>query len=223
MRYVLVPGACHGGWWYDPVVDRLRAAGHIADAVTLAGLDPDGPPAPATNLDTHVAQVEALLDGGPEPLVLVGHSYGGSVITSVADRHPDQVAGLLYLDAFVPEDGDSCWTMTNDQQRQWYVAGSSDTGLAVQPLPFFDRRARPQPIGTFLQAAQIIGNYRRITNKHYVLAADPGWMPDSPFPVIAERLRTEPDWVVTDLDCRHNVLADGPDKIMPILDQLAAS
>jgi hypothetical protein len=46
-RYILVPGACHGGWWYQPVVDALRAAGHGADAITLSGLDPDGPPAPA--------------------------------------------------------------------------------------------------------------------------------------------------------------------------------
>jgi len=42
-RYTLVPGACHGGWWYQPVVDALRAAGHEADPITLSGLEPDGP------------------------------------------------------------------------------------------------------------------------------------------------------------------------------------
>jgi hypothetical protein len=58
------------------------------------------------------------------------------VITGVADQRPSQVAGLLYLDAFVPDDGDSCWSMTNDEQRDWYSRGCGATGLAVEPLPF---------------------------------------------------------------------------------------
>jgi hypothetical protein len=57
-RYILVPGACHGGWWYQPVVDALREAGHEADAITLSGLDPDGPPAAApTSTGTGTAGV----------------------------------------------------------------------------------------------------------------------------------------------------------------------
>jgi pimeloyl-ACP methyl ester carboxylesterase len=77
-RYILVPGACHGGWWYQPVVDALRAAGHEADAITLSGLDPDGPPAPAANLDSHIGEVLALLDARGGQAVLVGHSYGAA-------------------------------------------------------------------------------------------------------------------------------------------------
>jgi hypothetical protein len=59
--FVLIPGACHGGWWFEPVADALRQAGPTADAVTLSGLDPEGPSAPAANLDTHIAQVVGLL------------------------------------------------------------------------------------------------------------------------------------------------------------------
>jgi hypothetical protein len=66
---------------------------------------------------------------------------------------------LLYLDAFVPDDGDSCWSMNNDEQRDWYSRGSGATGLADEPLPFFDRRARPHPLGTPMQRSKLTGAY----------------------------------------------------------------
>jgi pimeloyl-ACP methyl ester carboxylesterase len=220
-RYLLVPGAYHGGWWYQPVVDALREAGHEADAVTLSGLDPDGPPAPAANLDAHIGEVLALLDAGGGQAVLVGHSYAGSVITGVADQRPSAVAGLLYLDAFVPDDGDSCWSMTNDEQRDWYSRGSGATGLAVEPLPFFDHRARPHPLGTLMQRSQLTGAYKTIRRKHYVAAAGADWLSHSPFTGIADSLRADPDWTVTDLDSGHNVLANGPDDLVTIILDLA--
>lgn len=219
--YVLVPGACHGGWWFEPVAAALRAAGHEAAAVTLSGLDPDGPPAPAANLDAHIGEVLELLDARAGQAVLVGHSYAGSVITGVADQRPSRIAALLYLDAFVPGDGDSCWSMTNDEQREWYSRGSGATGLAVEPLPFFDRRARPHLLGTFMQKSKLTGAYKRIGRKHYVAAAAAEWLPHSPFTGIAETLRRDPDWTVTDLDSSHNVLANGPDELLKIILDLA--
>lgn len=219
--YVLVPGACHGGWWFEPVAEALRRAGHTADAVTLSGLDPAGPAAPAANLDTHVDEVVRLLDARHEPAVLVGHSYAGSVVTGVADRRPAQVAALLYLDAFVPDDGDSCWSMTNDEQRQWYRAATAATGLAVDPLPFFDSRARPHPVGTLLQRSTLTGAFRRVPRKHYALAAAPEWLPHSPFVAVAAGLRDDPDWTVVDLESGHNVLAKGADDLLPLLLKLA--
>jgi pimeloyl-ACP methyl ester carboxylesterase len=212
-RFVLVPGACHGGWWFEPVAAQLRTRGHRAEAVTLAGLDPDADAlatSTAINLDVHVEQVRSVVDADPEPVVLVGHSYAGSVITAVADHRPAAVRALLYLDAFVPEDGDSCWSMTNDEQRQWYTDGSASTGLGVEPLPFFDPRTRPHPIGTLLQRSRLTGRYREVASKHYVLAAAAEWLPHSPFPAVAARLRDRPDWSVTEVDVRHNMLVGGP-------------
>jgi pimeloyl-ACP methyl ester carboxylesterase len=219
--FLLVPGACHGGWWFEPLVDRLRAAGHAATALTLAGLHPDGPPAPDANLDTHVGQVVAALEVGDEPAVLVGHSYAGAVITGAADRRPDLVAALVYLDAFVPEDGDSCWSMTNDWQREWYIDSAGATGLDVAPLPFFDPRSRPHPIGTLLQRCRLTGAHLGVARRHYVLAAEEQWLARSPFAAIAHRLRQDPTWSVRELDATHNLLATGPELLVDVLLDLA--
>jgi pimeloyl-ACP methyl ester carboxylesterase len=221
--FVLVPGACHGGWWFDPLADRLRAAGHAVSAPTLSGLFPDGPAAPDANLDTHVAEVVPVLEGGDEPAVLVGHSYAGAVITVAADHRPDLVAALVYLDAFVPDDGDSCWSMTNDWQREWYIDAAGGTGLGVEPLPFFDPRCRPHPIGTLLQRCRLTGAHRRVARRHYVLAAEEQWLARSPFAATATRLRRDTAWTVRELDATHNLLATGPELLTDVLLDVAAT
>lgn len=99
--YVLVPGACHGGWCFDRLTGQLR---------DLVG---------------------ALEAERVENAVLVGHSYGGMVITGAADRVPDLVDALVYVDAFVPRDGESCWQLTDDRQREWYLS-VAETGYAKE-------------------------------------------------------------------------------------------
>jgi pimeloyl-ACP methyl ester carboxylesterase len=83
------------------------------------------------NLETHIADVLAELAAhNVENGVLVGHSNGGMVITAFADRVPQQVDSLVYLDALVPRDGESCWHLVNDEERQWYL-DVDDTGYGV--------------------------------------------------------------------------------------------
>jgi pimeloyl-ACP methyl ester carboxylesterase len=199
----------------------LLREGHTADAVTLFGLDPDGPAAPGANLDTHINEVLELLASRDERVVLVGHSYAGSVITAVADQRPEQVSALLYLDAFVPEDGDSCWSMVKEWEREWYIDGSRPTGVAVEPLPFFDGRARPHPIGTLLQRSTVTGAYKSVQRKHYVLAGAPEWREQSSFVELAERLREQPDWTVIESESTHNFLKNGPDELLRLILVLA--
>lgn len=217
--FLLVPGACHGGWWYAPLVEALRAEGHEARAVTLRGLDPNDPQPPreAITLDRHVDDATAALLAVAPPggAVLVGHSYAGTVITAVADRVPERVRALVYLDAFVPDDGDSCFAMTDDEQRRWYVEGAGRTGVGVDPLPFFDERARPHPLATLVQRARLTGEWRSVTVKHYVAAT--GWPGDSPFAPTTARLQRDPDWTVHVWDTRHNVLWDGPGRVQDLL------
>lgn len=211
--FVLVPGACHGGWWYEPLARRLEQDGHVAVPMTLAGLEDEPRLDRLITLTTHIDEVAAAIPLAGK-VVLVGHSYAGSVITGVADRMPERIAALVYLDAFLPFDGESCWTMTNDEQRAWYVTGCARTGYGVDPLPFFADRARPHPVATFLQALPLTGAWRGVATKHYVVAQ---WPDESPMARSAQRAGADPGIDVHRWDVRHNVLAGGPDRVLDLL------
>ncbi|HKE73777.1 MAG TPA: alpha/beta hydrolase [Acidimicrobiales bacterium] len=107
--YVLVHGGAHGGWCYARVARRLRAAGHEVHAPTLTGVGERAHLlSPAVDLDMHIEDVVAVLRWEDlRDVILVGHSYGGMVITGVADRALDRVGHLVYLDAANPVGGES--------------------------------------------------------------------------------------------------------------------
>jgi pimeloyl-ACP methyl ester carboxylesterase len=211
--FILVPGACHGGWWYEPLARLIERDGHAAVPLTLSGLEQSPRLDQVITLTTHIDQVAAAVPAGRDT-VLVGHSYAGAVITGVADRRSDRIAALVYLDAFLPESGDSCWSMTNDDQREWYVAGSARTGYGVDPLPFFDERARPHPVATLLQTLPLTGAWRDVATRHYVAATWPG---ESPMAPSTRRAEADAGMVVHRWDTRHNVMADGPDRVWQLL------
>jgi pimeloyl-ACP methyl ester carboxylesterase len=107
--FVLVHGGGHGGWCYDKVARRLRAAGHDVYAPTLTGLGERKHLLSAdTDLSTHIRDiVNTLVYEDLHDVILVGHSYGGMVITGVADRAHDRIRELVYLDAAHPRDGEA--------------------------------------------------------------------------------------------------------------------
>ncbi|HEY7135837.1 MAG TPA: alpha/beta hydrolase [Acidimicrobiia bacterium] len=107
--YVLVHGGGHGGWCYQPVARLLRAAGHEVYAPTLTGLgERSHLLGRDVDLDLHIRDVVAVLHYEDlRDVILVGHSYGGMVITGVADRAADRVGRLVYLDAANPVNGQS--------------------------------------------------------------------------------------------------------------------
>lgn len=107
--YVLIHGGGHGGWCYQPVANLLRARGHDVYAPSLTGLaDREHLMSDAIDLNTHITDVVKLLQYEDlQDVILVGHSYGGMVITGVADRVPERIANVVYLDAAYPMDGQS--------------------------------------------------------------------------------------------------------------------
>src|SRR3954463_331818 len=107
--YVLVHGGGHGGWCYQRVARLLRSGGHEVYAPTLTGLgERSHLVSPQVDLDMHVQDVVALLHFEDlRDVILVGHSYGGMVITGVADRASDRIGRLVYLDAATPVNNQS--------------------------------------------------------------------------------------------------------------------
>jgi pimeloyl-ACP methyl ester carboxylesterase len=107
--YVLVHGGGHGGWCYQRVAPLLRAEGHLVHAPSLTGLgDRSHVLHPGIDLDTHVEDVASLMHFEDlDDVILVGHSYGGMVITGVADRAFARIGHLVYLDAVRPRDGEA--------------------------------------------------------------------------------------------------------------------
>ncbi|MEV8534456.1 alpha/beta fold hydrolase [Streptomyces sp. NPDC051211] len=215
--YILVPGAWHGAWTFEPLARELRRAGHEAYPVTLTGVGARRHLlTPSVNLDTHIEDVVNLLtDEQVDDAVLVGHSYGGMVITAVADRLPDRIKGLVYVDAMVPEDGDSTYSLVTENERAWYLNGTEESGYASAPLPFFDPRATPHPLASLLQAVRLKGDLTRFPEKSYVYAT--AWPTPSPFAALHDRLAATSGWRTHAVDSGHNVMRDAPAELLEIL------
>ena len=108
--YVLVHGGGHGGWCYQFVARLLRDKGHDVYTPTLTGLgEREHLLSTKVDLNLHITDVVKVLEFEDlRDVILVGHSYGGMVITGAADRVPQRIRRLIYFDAFVPENGKSC-------------------------------------------------------------------------------------------------------------------
>jgi pimeloyl-ACP methyl ester carboxylesterase len=109
--FVLVHGSFHGGWCWEKVVPRLEEDGHRAVAVDLPGRAGDGRPLASLTLDDYLARVGEAVAAQAEPVVLVGHSMGGVVITGVAERMPEKLKRLVYVCAFLPASGQSLYDL----------------------------------------------------------------------------------------------------------------
>jgi pimeloyl-ACP methyl ester carboxylesterase len=179
---------------------------------------------PQVDLDTHIADVvnlirwEELWD-----VVLCGHSYGGCVISGVADRIPDRIGALVYLDAFVLENGQSLHDtlpppMRDAQLEQTLLSGE---GWKVPPIPaeafhvnaqdldWVNRQCTMQPLATFQQPLHLTGEIARIENVTFILAT--GWAP-SPFPHFCEQATTK-GWRTVAMECGHDVMLDLPEEL----------
>ncbi|MGQ4447018.1 alpha/beta hydrolase [Streptomyces griseus] len=144
--YVLVHGAWHSGRAWDRVTPLLSRAGHRVFAPSLTGHgEKEHLLGPEVGLDTHVADIVGLLvEEDLTGVTLVGHSYAGMVVSAVADRAPDRIAGLVHLDAMVPADGESALDVMPHTRYLLDLAASSDAPWRIPPLP-----EGPPPAGLF--------------------------------------------------------------------------
>lgn len=211
-RFILVPGGWHGGWAFDTVGDALLREGHDVQALTLSGLGDE--PASGTNLERHIDEVVEALRTRETQAVLAGHSYGGMVITGAADQEPSRVKAIVYADAYVPEHGESVWALAGPAYRERFIKGAAADGLNCAPPAHLDRRCRPHPIATFLQAIALTGNWRLVRSKAFIAAC--GWE-GSPFVDLYQRLQADPGWATHGLDCAHDIPRLAPEALTRIL------
>lgn len=166
-NFLLVHGAWHGAWCWQRVLPRLMGAGHRAHAVTLTGV---GERAhllhPGIDLETHITDVTAAMDAEEmDEVVLVVHSYAGMLGTAVADRRPERLRHLVYLDAVLPKPGES-WSSTHaSATRQARIDAAQAHPLHAFPAPdpavfglsdadhaWVQRRQTPHPGGPYSHA-----------------------------------------------------------------------
>jgi len=231
--FVLVHGAWSGGWCYARAATLLRSRGHTVFTPTLTG---QGERAHLLsgmiNLSTHIEDVLGVLRFERlENVVLAGHSYGGMVITGVADRAPEKIRALAYLDAFVPEDGQSLFDINIPANTQRFLQGAGKLGGLAVPAPpaayfgvnaadaaLVDALATPFPLGCFTEKLKLTGAYRSVTKRLYVHGTV---LPrESPFRPFYERAQAA-GWSAHALACGHHVMLDEPEKTAELLETLA--
>ncbi|MEU7962951.1 alpha/beta fold hydrolase [Streptomyces sp. NPDC049097] len=220
VKFVMVPGGWQGGWVFDSVAAELHRDGHQVEAVTLSGLESDGPVDVdrPPNLDTHIAQVAEIIDRGDgTPVALCGHSYGGMVIAGVADRLSDRLDQLVFIDAYVPDDGDSCWSLTSDSFRELFISGARADGRWVAVPEGLDPRARPHPLASFVQSIRLGDNPSPALGRTFISG---GAWPGSPFVTLTERLRNDSGWRVHEIPVGHNIARRDPHSLAAVLGAL---
>jgi pimeloyl-ACP methyl ester carboxylesterase len=220
--FILVPGGWHGGWDFRPVTERLRSCGHTVYELTLSGVgERSHLTGAAINLDTHIEDVVRVFEQEDlRDAVLVGHSYGGMVIAGVAERARDRIARIVYLDAYVPDDGDSCFTLTSPAFQQLFLDGMRADGWSVQPPAGPDPRVTPHPAAAFFQNVSLSGRQNDVARRDYVYFS--GW-DGTPFASVYERLRADPAWHVHEVPSGHGGMKEAPDDVVAILLQGVAT
>ncbi|WP_296681084.1 alpha/beta fold hydrolase [Novosphingobium sp.] len=215
--FILVHGAWGGGHQFNRLADNLRGAGHRVLIAQLTGLGARAHLAsPSINLETHIDDVVQQIDSADlSGFILVGHSYGGMVIAGVASRLGGRIARIVYLDAFLPQDGQSLWDVVGPFERNHYIAGQRDTPGLVAPLPGIDAPGLSRhPLLTLIQPVRLSGKETAIAQRCYVFAS--GW-DHSPFAQFHDRVKDDASWQVHVLDCGHFIMAERPDELVAIL------
>lgn len=222
--FVLVHGAWHGGFCFNGVAELLRARGHRVFTPTLSGLAERAyQGTEGVTLDTHIEDIIELLRFEElSNIVLAGHSYGGMVITGVADRIPDRIASLVYLDAVVPEDGVRVMDVVpNGREQVEALIAAGATGAPFPPelagpfsIPQEDLwKYTPQPMGAFTQPIRLTDAYLSVPKKTFVMA---GKWPT--FQSTYDVLSVDPAWSTDIAPTGHLIMTEAPEYCVDVLE-----
>lgn len=230
-NFLFVPGAFHGGWSFDLVRPLLEAAGHRVLTPTLTGVGNRAHLAAlgSINLDTHIQDiVNLILVDDLSDIILAGHSYGGMVITGVADQLPDRIASLVYLDATTPSDGDTLFSLLPALLEPFTQNSAQHGGTMVAPFPaaafgvgpdhqsWVDSKLTLHPLCCFTQAIRLTGAYERIRPRILVYNSRDIGIP-TPYEADYEALRGSEGHHVYALHAGHDLMIDGAADLVEIL------
>ena len=235
--YVLVHGGGHGGWCYGPVARLLRAAGHDVYTPTLTG---EGERAhllgPHVDLDLHIRDICAVLHYEDlRDVILVGHSYGGMVVTGVADRMADRVGRLVYLDAANPVNGQSLVDIAGPILEAARGFGKVVDGLELVLLPapgagavygptdpetiaWMDARLTAHPWQCFTQPLELTdeAGFAAIPQFHIVCTST---LATRDAELVAAARAAGRLW---DIDTGHDLMITEPEAVTAALEEVAA-
>lgn len=233
--FVIVHGAFGGGWEWTPVAQALRELGHDVFTPTLTGMGERRHLGPEAGLTTHVEDIVAVLEFEDlHNVILCGSSYGGMAVTGVADRVPERIALVVYIDALVPRDGQSGLDILPAWFGDSVRAAANEHGWAPIPLAVLppeglipeEERARyvarlqQQPIATFTEPVRLTG-----AGDHLPCAfirCTGGVLEGDPIAPMAARARTE-GWLYRELAAPHDPHLFNPTATAAVLHELATA
>jgi pimeloyl-ACP methyl ester carboxylesterase len=227
---VLVHGAWHGGWCWNRVAKILRGKGHDVYAPTLTGVCERSHLAHKDiTLDTHIADIVGEIKWNElEDVVLVGHSYGGLIVSGVCEQIGKKVGSLVMLDAFVTENGQSLVDMQPPALAKAFADLEAKGEWQMPPRPaalfhvnekdraWVDAQCTVHPIKCFTQKLALTGARDRIAKKTYIRASQPS----EPFDASKAKTKAA-GWRIYDVPCGHDVMVDMPERLAEILIEVA--
>ena len=224
---VFVHGAWGGGWQFYKVEPLLERAGHRVLRPTMTGLGERVHLAgPEIRLSTHIEDIVNVIEFEKlEDIILVGHSYGGMVIAGVADRVPQRINTLIYMDAILPEDGESVAGLFGDAIDTMATAGAGGAE-PWQLVPLWVKHGQPppvdvpQPVLTFSETIVLENPDAATVPGIFILTIEEGREVDD-FDLFAERARTR-GWPVVTMQGNHNPQWHQPEAFVEVLLQALA-
>ena len=232
--FVLVHGAWHGGWCWKRVADILRQRGHVVTTPTQTGLGE------RSHLLSESITLSVFVDDIVNHLkwedlrdvVLVGHSFGGAAITGAADAVPERIAGLIYLDAAIMEDGETWFSLLPKElvKERIQAAKESSGGLSLPAAPvetfgvsnpadaeYLVSKLTPHPLATFTSELKLDGPVGNGLPASYVACTDPVYEPT----LVCRRRAKEAGWPIVELAAGHDAMIIAPLATADLLERLS--
>lgn len=237
-NYILVHGAWHGGWCWRDLAALLENAGHNVFTPTMTGLaERKHLISPQIGLDTHITDIVSLIEYYDlQNIVLVGHSYGGMVITAVADRFKNRIDHIVYLDAALPKNGDTMIsqgpprTELEIKETEKGLRALAPDGIAMLTFPpevlgiaqshpsysWVAEKLTPHPLKTWLDPIELSNGGSEGLQRTYIHCNSPA-LPNASFGWHAEQVQKDDSWHYHVLATGHDAMVTAPQELAQLL------